>query len=133
MPVVLAIAVSLHVLTAVFWAGTTFALARGGGPFETLFRPQIGSATVVTLTGAFLWSQLHRAGFGHPEQVLGFGVACALVAAGIQGAGIGSALYALRRGGPESSQAAARMLRAQRIAAGLLAVTVICMVAQRYV
>jgi hypothetical protein len=45
----------LHVLSGVFWAGTTFALARtGGNQADQLFRPQMGAAMIAVATGALL-------------------------------------------------------------------------------
>src|SRR5258707_14520401 len=51
----------LHVLFGVFWAGSTFVLARTGGhQADRLFRPQMGAATISVLTGGLLWVLLHR-------------------------------------------------------------------------
>jgi hypothetical protein len=123
MQLVLIIALSLHVLAGVFWAGATFTLARiGGAGGEQLFRPQMGAAVVAVLAGGYLWGQLHRNTFEAPEQVLAVGVVCAIVAAGVQGAMVGGAIRKL-----------SRIALAQRIAAGLLAVTIVCMAAARYV
>ncbi len=50
MQTALIIALSLHVLSSVFWAGSSFALARTGGlGGEKLLFPQIGAATVAIL------------------------------------------------------------------------------------
>ena len=47
MQVTLILTLVLHVLSGVFWAGTTFALARtGGNDAKQLFGPQMGAATV---------------------------------------------------------------------------------------
>ena len=52
MQIALIIALSLHILSAVFWAGTSFTLARtGGAGGEQLFRPQMGAAVIAVLTG----------------------------------------------------------------------------------
>ncbi|MGY4318547.1 hypothetical protein [Bradyrhizobium sp. JR3.5] len=57
MQIVLIIALSLHVLSSVFWAGSSFTLARTGGlGGEKLLVPQIGAATVAIVTGATLWA-----------------------------------------------------------------------------
>ncbi len=134
MPILVIIALSLHVLPAVFWVGSTFMLARGGGlGAEPLFRPQMGAATLTVLTGGFLWRQLHSGGFGGPEKVLALGALCAVVAAGVQGALVGSTAGALRHGSIQPGPAAGRMALAHRIAAPLLAVTLVCMVIARYV
>src|SRR5258705_1740826 len=96
---VLMAVLSLDVLSAGFWAGTSFALARTGGlGGARLFRPQMGAAFVAVITGGYLWSQLHAGGFGTPERVLAIGAACAVIAAGIQGRFGGLAIRALRRG-----------------------------------
>jgi hypothetical protein len=128
------IAVSLHVLAGVFWAGTTATLARVGGAHgEQLFRPQMGAALVAVLTGAYLWNLLHNASFGTAEQVLGAGILCAVMAAGVQGALGGRAVRILRNGGADQVGARSRLALAQRIAAALLTVTVVCMAVARYV
>ena len=111
------ILIALHALSGVFWAGSTFALARSGGAgSDALFRPQMGAAVVAVLTGAGMWHLLHASNFGTGEKVLAAGAIAAIAAAGVQGA--------LRRKQPAA---------AQRIAAGLLAITVVCMVVSRYV
>lgn len=52
MQTALVIALSLHVLSSVFWAGSSFALARtGGAGGEQLVFPQLGAATIAILTG----------------------------------------------------------------------------------
>ena len=131
---VLMAVLSLHVLSAVFWAGTSFALARTGGlGGARLFRPQMGAALVAMITGAYLGSQLHAGDFGTPELMLAIGAACAVTAAGIQGRFGGMAIRALRQGSITDVQAQPRIAIGQRIAAPLLAVTVICMVISRYV
>jgi hypothetical protein len=123
------IAIVLHVLSAVFWAGSTFTLSRIGAEGATrLFRPQMGAALLAVLSGAYLWSRLHP-GFGRSEEVLLVGVLCAVAAAGVQGAMIGPGL---RRAG-QGSGVVSRGMKAQRIAAALLAVTLICMVLARYI
>jgi hypothetical protein len=131
---VLMAVLSLHILSAVFWAGSSFTLARTGGVGGIkLFRPQMGAATVAVLSGMYLWSQLHAGGFGPAERVLAIGAGCAVIAAGVQGRFGGAALRALRRGAATEAQIQPRIATGQRIAAPLLAVTVICMVISRYV
>jgi len=133
MQIALVTAISLHALAGVFWAGTTFTLARSGGSgAESLFRPQMGAATLVVLTGVYLWLQLHEGPLSMTEHVLGIGILAALIAAGVQGAIGGRALWSLRNGAASESDARSKVALAQRIAALLLAVTVICMVAARY-
>jgi hypothetical protein len=123
-----------HVVPGVFWAGSTFVLARAGGQgAEPLAYSQLGAATVSMLAGLALWGFLH-VGFGTFEQVLALGVVCAIAAAGVQSA---RGLPAIRRlrsaSGSESAGLRTQIAQAQRIAAGLLVVTVICMVIARYV
>jgi len=127
------IILSLHVLAGVFWAGTTFGLARTGGVGAAqLFRPQMGAATLAVLTGAYLWSQMVQGSLALGEKLLGAGILCAIVAAGVQGAIGGPAIR--RLGGATGDEAKNRSAIAlsQRIAAGLLGLTVISMVASRY-
>ena len=98
MPLLVLVILSLHILAATFWAGTSFTLARtGGAAGEILFRPQMGAALIAVLAGGYLWHELHAGGFGTDEQVLGLGALCALVAAGVQGMVSGRAVSALRR------------------------------------
>ena len=134
MSAVVIIALSLHALSAVFWAGSTFALARDPKlGAEALFRPQMGAAIVAVLTGAYLWHLLHEGGFGPVEGVLAFGALCAIAAAGAQGALVGGARRRLRQGALPAAEAAGRIAQGERIAAILLAITLICMVSARYV
>jgi hypothetical protein len=133
MQVLLIVTLVLHVLTGVFWAGTTFTLALTVGTHaDRLFRPQMGAAVVVVLTGALLWHLAHKA-FGTAELLLAVGALCAIAAAGMQGMVTGPVLRKhATGGGSERSALHARMVTGQRAAAGLLAVTVICMAAARY-
>ena len=124
-----------HVVPGVFWAGSTFVLARSGGQgAEQLAYPQLGAATVSMLAGLVLWGILHGSNFGTFEQVLALGVLCAIAAAGVQSA---RGLPAIRRlqsaGGAEVQTLRVQTAQAQRMAAGLLVITVICMVIARYV
>jgi hypothetical protein len=118
MSTVIIVTAVLHVLSGVFWAGTTFVLARtAGAQTGPLFRPQMGAAAIAVGTGGLLWYLLHRESGGTQEHVLGLGAIFALVAAGVQG------ITARGR----------RAEAGQRVAAGLLAVTLACMAASRYV
>jgi hypothetical protein len=109
--------IALHILGGVFWAGSTFAIVRSGGAgAQALFGPQMGAATITVLAGVGLWGILHRAANGPMEHTLALGALCAIAAAGVQGA--------TRRKNP---------VKGQRIAAGLLAITVISMAIARYV
>ena len=132
MNIVLILVLSIHVLSAVFWAGGTFVLARTGAAHgERLFRPQLGSATLAVIAGVVLWGLLHRGGFGPMEKVLSGGALAAIIAAGVQGAMGGPAVRRLRAD-PSDAGARARLAMAQRIAAVLLAIALICMVTARY-
>ena len=116
MTIGLIVLLSFHVLAAIFWAGTTFVLARtGGAGIEILRRPQLGASIVAVLTGAGLGAWLHGGGFGRQEQVLMIAVVASLTALFVQ---------VLDRANPA---------RSQRIAAGLLMVAVVGMVSARYV
>jgi uncharacterized membrane protein len=83
----LIITLSVHVLSSVFWAGSSFTLARtGGAGGDRLFRPQMGAATIAVLTGGYLGHLVHAGSFGTAEQILAVGALAALIAAGVQGA-----------------------------------------------
>ncbi|TAN19766.1 MAG: hypothetical protein EPN45_00450 [Rhizobiaceae bacterium] len=133
MQTTLMITIAVHALTGVFWAGTTFALARLEGAYaERFFRPQMGAAVLAVLSGALLWHFLHEGGVGAPEMVLSLGILTALVAAGVQGAMIGSARRKLAQAGADETRLRLRMVKGERIASALLAITIVCMVIQRY-
>ncbi|MGN1288946.1 MAG: hypothetical protein ACI4XG_20525 [Bradyrhizobium sp.] len=133
MQTVLIIALSLHVLSSVFWAGSSFTLARTGGlGGERLLGPQIGAATVAIVTGATLWRLIHEGSFALSEQILAGGAIAALAAIAVQIIVGGGAVRQLRNGATEPSAARSRLAVAQRIAAGLLAITALCMGAARY-
>src|SRR3981081_1868346 len=134
MQIALIITLSLHILSTVFWAGTSFTLARTGGVGgEPLFRPQMGAAVVAVLTGGYLGHLAHAGAFGTAEQIPAGGAVAAAGAAGIQGAIGGRAIRSLRSGTADEAGARSRIATAQRVAAALLAVTAVCMGAARYV
>jgi len=120
-------------MAGVFWAGTTITLARDPEiRAERFFRPQMGSAGMAFLTGALLWYFFHGAYFGSMEIVLALGIVTALAAAGVLGSLVGSA--SRRLSGADTAtemQLRARMAIGERIAAGLLVVTVLCMAVAR--
>lgn len=123
----------LHILSGVFWAGSTFAVARSqAASANELFRPQMGAAIVAVVTGGGLWHLLHPSGFGIQEQVLLLGALSAVLAAGVQSALCGPALRQLATAGETNKRAQAQATLGHRIAAGLLALTVVCMAAARY-
>ena len=128
----LIIILTLHVLSGVFWAGTTFALARTGGNQAALFfRPQMAAAAVAVATGGLLWILLGP--LGTPGHLLAIGALGAFLAAGVQGAMVAPALRKLSAlGEAEGSRWRYRVASGQRIAAALLAITVTCMAAARY-
>ena len=134
MQLLLIIAISLHILAGVFWAGSTFALARTGGlGGESLFRLQRAAMGITVIAGAYLWSQLHAGDFGTSERVLAFGVVCAIIAGIAQGAISGRALRGLRKAENDKTLLWSRFALGQRIGAVLLAITIICMGAARYI
>jgi hypothetical protein len=127
------ITLSVHALAAVYWAGSTFVLARDPQLSAIdLFRPQMGAAVIAVLTGAYLWHLLHEGGFGSVERVLAVGALCAIAAAGAQGALVGGARRRLAKGEINDSEAVRRIALGERIAAVLLAAALICMVSARY-
>ena len=132
MRIILIVALVLHVLSGVFWAGTTFALARTAGNQAALFfRAQMGAAAIAVVTGGLLWYYLHHASLGTPGHLLAIGALSAFLALGMQGIVGAPALSKLSALG-ESEGLRHRVARSQRIAAVLLAITVTCMAAARY-
>lgn len=134
MRLLLIVLLIFHVLPGVFWAGSTFVLARSGGQgAEQLADPQRGAGMISMLAGLVLWWLLHGGNFGTFEQVLAVGVVCAIAAIGVQ---MARGLPAIRRlktaSGSEAESLRGQIAQAQRIAAGLLAITVIAMVTARY-
>ncbi len=126
MQVLLIITIAVHVLASVFWAGSTFVLARNGGTGAApLFGPQIGAASVSGLSGMLLWHLLHEGSFELAEKILATGAGAAILAFLVQ---ILVARPALR-----SADTAPRLAAAYRTSAALLVVTVICMAVSRYV
>jgi hypothetical protein len=120
---------AVHVLAAVYWAGTTFALARtGGASADRLFAPQMAAAAIAILSGGYLWKLTHAGGFERAEQVLAAGALCALIAVGLQGLFAGLAL----RRAPDDGAARTRVATAYRISAGLLVITILTMATARY-
>ncbi|MER8715638.1 hypothetical protein [Mesorhizobium sp. M1295] len=127
------IVLGLHVMAGVFWAGTTIAVAREPEiRAERFFRPQMGAAGVVFLTGLLLWYFFHNGSFGSMEKVLALGILTALIAAGVQGALVGSASRQLAGADAATqTQLRAKMTKGERIAGGLLLITVFCMATAR--
>ena len=133
MQAILIVTLVLHVLSGVFWAGSTFALARTGGNLaERFFRPQMGAAAVAIVTGGVLGFLLHRGTPGIQEHLLAIGALSALLAAGVQGSAARAVRELSAAGAGDPFRATSRVATSQRIAAALLAITVICMAAARY-
>jgi hypothetical protein len=134
MQVALILTLVLHVLSGVFWAGTTFALARmGGNDAKQFFGPQMGAATAAVLTGALLWFLLHRGELGTQGYLLAIGAFCAFLAVGVQGITGSLALRKLSGiGKSEAWKLRRRVATGQRVAAAFLMITVTCMAASRY-
>ena len=127
------VVIGLHVMAGVFWAGTTIAVARDPEiKAERFIRPQLGASAMVFLTGALLWYFFHEGAFGSMETVLALGILTALIAAGVQGALVASACRQLA-GADQATQTQlrAKMTRGERIAGGLLVLTVLCMATAR--
>ena len=134
MQVTLLVTQVLHIGSGVFWAGSTFALARTGATSaDPLFRPQMGAALVAIVSGGYLWHLLHPSGFGTQEQVLALGALSAILAVSTQAALCGPALRQIKRADDKGGQLQSRVALGQRVAAGLLALTVICMAVARYI
>ncbi len=133
MQLALVIAISVHILAATFWAGSTFALPRmAGNGSEQLFVPQLFTAVFAIGAGAYLWHTLHEGSFGTTEQLLAAGAVATILALVIQAAVIGSALRQMRRPGSDNASARSRVAIAQRGAAFLLAIAAVAMAAARY-
>jgi hypothetical protein len=110
--------ISLHALAGVFWAGSTLALTHASPAHRVtpeLFRAQMSAAVLAIAAGGALWGLVLRGAHGPMASALALGALCAVAAAGVQG-------------GLRKSPVAA-----QRIAAVLLSVTVVCMVISPYV
>ena len=114
MQLALIVTLVLHGLSGVFWAGSTFVLARGVDAAQALRMPQRGASAVALVTGIVLMALTHRDSFGAHEAVLLAGIVAALAAGAVQ------------------SMMASRGVVAHRIAAVLLMLTVACMLASKY-
>lgn len=125
----LVLLIVLHVLSGVFWAGSTFVLARtAGANAERLAFPQFGAAVATIIMGASVWALALRNVPPIPAlHVLGAGALCALLAAIVQGL----ALPVVRRLKDPSTEPTAprrRITIHQRIASVLLVAAIVCMV-----
>ena len=130
---ILGLVTVLHVLPAVFWAGSTAVLARtGGNNVEGLARPQMGSAVVAILMGAVLWYLNHRGGAGLGEHVLGAGAGAALLAAILQATALPRVRLLAQAEGLQKEVIRKSLAVRQRIAGLLLVLAIIAMVTWRY-
>jgi hypothetical protein len=119
-----ATAMALHVLATVFWAGSSFVVARMEGvDARRLFASQAGSGTVAIATGAYLWRVFHPNIIGRAEQVLAIGIGAAGLALALQVA----AFLKLRAAGTTG-----RIATLHFPAAGLLAITAVSMAVFRF-
>jgi hypothetical protein len=127
------IAVNLHVLSTIAWAGATFFLARtSAAEIQRFILPEIGAAIVGAGSGYWLWMLIHEGPFGTAERVLAAGGIAALLALLVQ---IITGTPVLRRkamapDGLSNTIKAAAL--GQRIAAGLLAFTALTMASARF-
>lgn len=125
MATLFSIVLVLHVLAATFWAGSTFTLARSDSSSTgQLFVPQMGAAAATVLAGAYVWAKMFSDTPGHA--VVGIGALAALAAIAVQGVLVGL----VRRRIATDPSARARATLGHRIASGLLALTIVCMVIQ---
>jgi hypothetical protein len=116
------VVVAFHVLSGVFWAGSTFVVARNPQVWSRgIARAQFGAALVAVAAGAVLWGLLRLPIASPSALVLALGAACAILAAAIQ------LVLALTAG-----NSTVRPVLWQRAAAVLLAVTVVAMATARY-
>jgi hypothetical protein len=110
--------IALHALAGVFWAGSTLTLTHASPSHRVtpeLLRAQMAAAGLTIAAGAALWGIAIRGDHGPMAITLGIGALCAIVAAAVQ--------FGMRRS----------PVMAQRLAAVLLSVTVVCMVISPYV
>ncbi len=133
MAALMMVLIVLHVVPGVFWAGSTFALARDPMMGDrSLGVAQAGAAGVTILVGIVLMAMHYDVAPGAPDWDLGIGALCALVAVGFQHGMAWPARRRLAQGAGDETANRQRALLGQRIAALLLAVTVIAMVIWRF-
>ena len=124
----------LHIGAGLYWMGSSFLVAQAKGKgAEAQFRPQMIAAGLTIALGLFLWRQMHPAGLGKMEGMLGLGAAFALAAAGVQGALVGGSLRRLRKGLIAEDRARIRIRLGYRVAAAFLAVALLSMVGSYHV
>jgi hypothetical protein len=127
------VVVALHAMSGVFWAGSTGAMAnlKGAGA-ERLFPFQMGSAGAAILAGILLFAFYRGFSGSTSDWILITGIATAIVAAIVQGALILPARRELAASAETEVAARSKMASANRIAAGLLMITVVTMVVAKY-
>jgi hypothetical protein len=125
---------ALHVLSGVFWGGSTFVMARTGKFPGRLVGSQIGASVVAIFSGGALFLLLHAGTPGTAEHVLGVGATAAILAAVTQAIVVGRAARMLPLVAPEKiAGLESRMAVGQRVAAPLLALTIVCMATARFI
>ena len=130
---ILVLVTVMHVLAGVFWAGSSGVMARtGAAAIEVLARPQLGAAVLAILMGGVLWSLNHRGPEGTGEHILGAGALCALAAAALQAASLPKVRALVAAQGADRDALRRNLALRQRIAMGLLALTIAAMVSWRY-
>jgi predicted permease len=121
---IVVVILAFHVLAAVFWAGSSFVVARiEGVDARRVFGPQVGAAVVTILTGGYLWRTFHERAGGRAEHVLAIGIVAAVLALGFQTIAFLKLRAATRTG---------RIAALHFPAAGLLAIAVASMAVSRF-
>ena len=127
------ILIVLHVVPGVFWAGSTFALARDPMMGErSLGMAQAGAAGFTILVGIVLMAMHYDVTPGAPMVDLSIGALCALIAVGVQHAVGWRGRRRLAQGIGDAADNRRQAMIGQRVAALLLLVTVCTMVIWRY-
>ena len=109
-------------------------MARTGKFPDRLVSSQIGASVVAILSGGALFLLLHTGTPGTMERVLGAGAIAAIIAAATQAIVVGRAARMLPMARPDKVAGLEnRMAFGQRIAAPLLALTVVCMATARFI
>lgn len=133
MDTLMIVAIAVHALSGVFWAGSSATVANlRGGSAERLFPFQMGAAGLTVLTGLALWAYWRGASFTLSSQILLAGIVCAIIAGAVQGSMAGRARRALAADPSREAELRPRFALAHRIAAGLLMVTVVTMVTSKF-
>lgn len=134
MATLMIILIILHVVPGVYWAGTTFALAREPMMGDAVLgRSQAAAAGLAIVMGIILMGIRYDFAPGAPEWDLGIGALCALVAIGVQHGVAWRARRQLAAGIGDAAANSRRAALGQRLAALLLVITVAAMVTWRYV